>query len=139
MTAATNNDEREGENMDKHDGFKLKSKTRATFGTQAVNTGGRPARWRMESCYILHDGNTSWKPTSSSGGGISCGGGGGGGGGGLYSLMRVRCIHYYSMPSSAGLMGALGPVLSRWAGGGMEIRYRECESAGGHCKLTNSW
>lgn len=58
---------------------------------------------------------------------------------GFYSLMRVRCIHYYSMPSSAGLMGALGPVLSRWAGGGMEIRYRECESAGGHCKLTNSW
>lgn len=78
MTAATNNDEHEGENMDKHDGFKLKSKTRATFGTQAVNTGGRPARWRMESCYILHDGNTSWKPTSSSGGsgGIGCGSGG---------------------------------------------------------------
>lgn len=84
----------------------------------------------MRGTYILHDGNTSWKLT---------GGGGGGGGGGLYLLMRVRRVHYYSMPSSARLMGALGPVLSRWAGGGMEIRYRVCESFSGHYKLTNSW
>lgn len=48
--------------------------------------------------------------------------------GGLYLPMHVRCVHYYSMPSSAWLMGALGPVLSRWAEGAKEIRYRVCES-----------
>lgn len=57
MTAATNNDEREGENMDKHDGFKLKSKTRATFGTQALNTGGSSCS--MADGELLHF--TWWK------------------------------------------------------------------------------
>lgn len=51
---------------------------------------------------------------------------------GLFLLMHGRWVHHYSMPSLAWLMCAVSPVLSCWAGGGMEIRYRESASVSRH-------
>lgn len=50
------------------------------------------------------------------------------GGGGGFSCLWLRCVYYYSMPSSAVLMGALGLVLSCWAGRGTDVQQSVCQS-----------